>query len=78
MKTSKRLYRTRKPDKIIGGVCGGISEYFDVDPVFIRLLFVVIFLIVPHITSVAYIVAWIITPLKKLELPEVDPEVEKN
>ena len=36
----RRLYRSKK-DKIIGGVCGGIAEYFNVDPVIIRLLWVV-------------------------------------
>lgn len=89
MKTKKRLYRTRKPDRIIGGVCGGISEYFDIDPVFVRLLCVVIFLISPPTTFFTYLVAWVITPIKKLELPqnekvepedkkEVEPDVETN
>jgi len=84
MKTTKRLYRTRKPDRIIGGVCGGIGEYFNVDPVFIRILCVVLWIISPPITLVAYTVAWIITPIKKLELeaetvevPITEPEVVK-
>ena len=33
----KRLYRSRK-DKIIAGVCGGIAEYFNIDPVIIRII----------------------------------------
>ena len=33
----KRLYRSKK-DKIIGGVCGGIGKYFNIDPVLIRIL----------------------------------------
>ena len=32
----KRLYRSNR-DKMLGGACGGIAEYFDVDPTFIRL-----------------------------------------
>ncbi len=38
---TKRLYRSRT-DKIIAGVCGGMAEYFDVDPVIMRVLFVLL------------------------------------
>lgn len=34
--SSKRLYKSRD-DKMICGVCGGIAEYFDVDPTLVRL-----------------------------------------
>ena len=78
METTKRLYRTRKPDKIIGGVCGGIAKYFNTDPVVIRLLFVILVLIpVCNIALIAYIVAWIITPLEKLEVKS-KPEEPKD
>ena len=36
---TKRLYRSRN-NRIICGVCGGIGEYFNVDPTVIRLLLV--------------------------------------
>ncbi len=36
---SKRLYRS-KTDKMLFGVCGGLGEYFEIDPVIVRLLFV--------------------------------------
>jgi phage shock protein C len=35
----KRLYKSRK-EKIVDGVCGGIAEYFDTDPVLVRIIFV--------------------------------------
>ena len=35
----KQLYRS-KDDRMIAGVCGGIGEYFDIDPTIIRLIFV--------------------------------------
>jgi len=35
----KKLYRSRE-DRMIAGVCGGLGEYFEVDPTLIRLLFV--------------------------------------
>jgi len=60
MKKSKRLYRSEK-NKILGGVCGGIAEYFGVDPVLIRLLWVIITLAWGS-GILLYIIAWIIMP----------------
>ena len=56
----KKLYRSKK-DKMIAGVCGGIADYFDVDPTLIRLL-TVLFVILGGAGVVAYIIAWIIIP----------------
>ncbi len=41
MEKNKRLYRSAK-SKVFGGVAGGIAEYFEIDPIIIRLLFVII------------------------------------
>ncbi|MBU0667465.1 MAG: PspC domain-containing protein [Nanoarchaeota archaeon] len=57
---AKKLYRSKK-DKRIAGVCGGIGEYFDVDPTLIRLLWI-IFLLIGGSGLLAYIIAWIIIP----------------
>ena len=56
----KRLYRSGK-DKILGGVCGGIAEYLGVDPVIIRLLWVIA-VFGWGAGILAYIIAWIIIP----------------
>ncbi|MBU0530751.1 MAG: PspC domain-containing protein [Nanoarchaeota archaeon] len=56
----QRLYRSGK-DKILGGVCGGIGEYLGVDPVIIRLIWIIAFF-AWGIGLVAYIIAWIIIP----------------
>jgi phage shock protein C len=56
----KRLYRSGR-DKILGGVCGGLAEYLNVDPVLIRLLWV-IFSLVYGVGVLAYILAWIVIP----------------
>lgn len=58
----KRLYRSKK-DRILGGVCGGIAEYFNLDPVLVRLLWV-FFACVAGTGVLAYIIAWIIIPEK--------------
>lgn len=56
----KRLYRSGR-DRILGGVCGGIAEYFRMDPVLIRLLWV-LFALVGGAGVLLYIIAWIIIP----------------
>jgi phage shock protein C len=58
----KRLYRSDK-NKILGGVCGGIGEYLDVDPTLIRLIWIM-FALVFGSGVIAYIIAWIIIPKK--------------
>jgi phage shock protein C len=55
-----KLYRS-KNNKIIAGVCGGIGEYFNVDPTLIRLLWLFIS-IMGGSGVLAYIIAWIIIP----------------
>jgi len=62
MENTNRLYRSRT-NKMIGGVAGGLAEYFKVDPILIRLLFVVVFL-VGGSGILIYIILWIIMPLE--------------
>jgi phage shock protein C len=57
---NKRLYRSHK-EKMIGGVCGGLAEYFDIDPVLVRILFVVA-VFAGGSGVLAYIICWIIIP----------------
>lgn len=58
----KRLTRSRR-NRMIAGVCGGLAEYFDMDPTVVRLLYVVV-----SVMSVAfpgilvYLILWIIMP----------------
>lgn len=62
-KKIKRLYRSKK-NRIIAGVCGGIGEYFNIDPTLIRLLWI-IFIFLGGSGILVYIVAWIIIPQEK-------------
>lgn len=60
MSHNKRLYRD--PDnRVLGGVCGGLGSYFNIDPVLFRLLFVVVFLVFGT-GLIIYLVLWLITP----------------
>ncbi len=56
----ERLYRSRK-ERILGGVCGGIAEYFGIDPAIVRII-AVLLVLVGGGAILAYIVAWIIIP----------------
>ncbi len=56
----KKLKRS-STNKVIGGVCGGFGDYFDVDPVFVRILFVLL-AISTGVGFLGYLVAWIIMP----------------
>ncbi|MFZ1080580.1 MAG: PspC domain-containing protein [Candidatus Kryptoniota bacterium] len=59
----RRLYRSRK-NTIIAGVAGGLGEYFDIDPVFVRVIFVVATLAGAS-GLLAYIILWIVVPKEK-------------
>ena len=57
---AKRLYISRT-DRKIAGVCGGIAEYFDIDPVIIRVLWLVAVCCAGS-GLLAYIIALIVIP----------------
>ena len=56
----KRIYRSRK-NRVIAGICGGIGEYFNVDPVVIRILWV-LFSLAYGSGLLVYLIAWLIIP----------------
>lgn len=68
----RRLARSATDVKI-AGVCGGIAEYFDVDPTPIRLLWVILSILLGAVIGgvVAYVVAWIIIPRPEAQAPFV-------
>ncbi len=55
----KRLLRS-KTNRVIGGVCGGIGEYFTIDPVLARIIFVLTAIFGAGI--IVYLVLWIMMP----------------
>jgi phage shock protein C len=60
---AKRLYRSRD-DKMLGGVCGGLGEYLDVDPTLIRVLWVVVTVLGAGTGLIAYIILWFLIPVE--------------
>ncbi|HDN80110.1 MAG TPA: PspC domain-containing protein [Chloroflexi bacterium] len=61
---AKKLYRSRK-DRIVAGVCGGLAEYFGLDPTLVRIIMAALSL-GGGFGLVFYILAWLFIP----EAPE--------
>jgi len=59
--TAKRLVR-RTDDRMIGGVCSGLADYFGVDVTLVRLVAVVGTVVGFGSLLVAYVVAWLLMP----------------
>ena len=62
MEGPKRLYRS-KNEKMIAGVCGGLADYFHMDPTVVRLIFILLF-IAGASGALIYLIMWLITPLE--------------
>ena len=57
---NNRLYRS-KSSKMIAGVCGGLADFFGLDPSLVRLVFVLLALLGGH-GLLLYLILWIIVP----------------
>ena len=57
-------WKLRRPDddRIIGGVCGGIGQYFDIDTTLVRLAWVLLTLVTSGTGIFIYLLAWLIIP----------------
>ena len=73
---AKRLYRSRT-DSVIAGVAGGIGEYLDIDPVLIRIAFVVA-TFAGGVGIIMYIIAWVIMPEARGSQTQVPPVGEPS
>jgi len=63
-KKVKRLYRAAEKDSMVGGVCAGIAEYFEVDPTLVRILWAIFTVISIGTGILIYLISWIIIPKK--------------
>jgi phage shock protein C len=61
---STRLFRRSRTDRVIAGVCGGVGRYLGVDPVLIRVAFVVL-AIAGGGGFLLYVLGWILIPEEK-------------
>ncbi len=68
MANYKRIYRSRS-ESMVAGLAGGLANYFEVDPVLVRLIFVGAGFLTGVLPGMlAYLVGWIIVPLEPLPL----------
>ncbi len=59
---AKRLYLATGRNAKLGGVCGGIAEYLNVDPTIVRLAWAIFTLLSFGVGILAYLVAWAVIP----------------
>ena len=72
----KRLYRSRT-DRMIWGVCGGLSKYFDVDPTIVRVIFIVL-TVISGFGIIAYIILALVVPLEDSKATEPKEAIKEN
>lgn len=63
MNEPKKLYRSN--NRMLGGVCAGIAEYFNIDPTLARVIAVMLFFFPCIPALLCYLVAWALIPEKK-------------
>jgi len=56
----KKLYRSRS-NKMIGGVCGGLAEHFNMDPTLVRIIFVAL-AVLGFSGGLIYLIMWAVVP----------------
>lgn len=69
-----RLMRSQA-DRRIAGVCGGLAEYFDVDPTIVRITWVIVSIVCGAVVFgvVAYLIAWFIIPQAPVQAWQASP-----
>ena len=72
---TQKLYRSRD-ERMIGGVCGGLGEFFGIDPTLIRLLFVLL-TIFGGSGVLVYLVMLLIVPEEPLDVTSSPPVQEQ-
>ncbi|MDD4051944.1 MAG: PspC domain-containing protein [candidate division Zixibacteria bacterium] len=75
MSDIRRLYLSQT-NKVIAGVCGGIGEYLGIDPVFIRIITVLLALF-NGVGLIGYLIAWVAMPKRPIEAETETAPVQK-
>jgi len=60
--TSYKPLRRSRTDKVIGGVCGGFARYLGLDPVAVRVVFVIATFLTGGALILGYLLSWLVMP----------------
>ncbi len=74
----KQKLKRDKQNKMIAGVCSGIGNYWDIDPTFIRVIFIVSLLVPINGFALIYLLIWILTPYEEVETKNYANEKYSN
>ena len=66
----QRMVRRSRSERLIAGVCGGIGRYLGIDPVLLRVAFIILAL-ANGLGLIAYVVAWVAIPEERPDQPSV-------
>jgi phage shock protein C len=70
---TKKFYRSTT-NKMLGGVCGGLAEYFSWDPTFVRIIYALLSIFSAAFPGIiVYLVFWVIVP-KRSDAQPIGPE----
>jgi len=72
-----RLYRSRT-NRVIGGVCGGLAEYFKVDAFIVRILFVTLALMFSGTGLPVYLLLWLFIPEQEQPFADHNDTIRQN
>lgn len=64
MEEKKKLTRS-KENKKIAGVCGGLAEYFNLDPTLVRVIYALISFFTVFAGFIFYLILWLVIPQKE-------------
>ena len=71
----KTLYRSQ--NKVLGGVCAGAAEYFNIDPLIARIIAILVTVAIPGLMAIAYVALWCILPQSPKVYGPLDVEPER-
>jgi phage shock protein C len=69
---AQRVVRRSRSERVLAGVCGGVGRYLGVDPVLLRIAFIILAL-ANGLGVVAYVVAWVAIPEEQPDQPAGPP-----
>jgi len=73
---NQRLVRSRR-ERVIGGVAGGLATTMNIDPLLVRLGFILLSLL-NGIGAVLYVILWFLLPNEDSEAPDTRSQVQEN